>query len=237
MPLKIMVPARELMELTNESLDLEAVNRCSRCDRTPADFFESHRLKLNIGHRSTHLLGKKFSFSKKYVLKIRVCESCYQSDFLTHPEALKDDKTSLGRVSKAQSLAWTAGSLLAGVGFLLLTPLVPDLPGLQSLKVAWRLPVIAGVLVLLLAWLYQRKQQGIVLSQLEKNTPHFQPHPRAIVESRIVSSSNTLDEIALGITFENQAWAAETAGIYHLKTENLDEETNPEKNPDERGVA
>ncbi len=222
MPLKIMVPARELMELPQDSLDLETINRCSRCDRAPAEFFESHRLKFNIGHRSTHLLGKKFSFSKKYVLKIRVCESCYQSDFLTHPEALKDDKTPLGSVAKAQSLVWMVGSLLAGAGFLLLTPIVPDVPELQAIKAAWRLPVIAGVLVLLLAWLYQRKQQGIVLSQLEKNTSNFQPHPRAAIESRIVTSSNHLDEIALRITFENEAWAAETAEYFHWKTENLD---------------
>lgn len=232
MPLQIQIPAREIMTLPQDRLILDKVERCSRCDRVPADHFETHRLKLNIGIRSTHLLGKKFTFSKKYILGLRVCESCYQSDFLTHPEALKDDKTPLGRVSRVLSLTWMIGSLLAGAGFLLLTPLVPALQELVALKAAWRLPVIAGVLVLFTAWIMQRRQQGIVLTRLENNEPGWQPHPRAVIENTIVTDLDHLDEIALGIMLENTKWAEESAAHYHWKTAILDDNVSPGKNPE-----
>lgn len=232
MPLKMMVPAREIMALTENRLTLDAVQRCSRCDRAQANFFETHRLKLNIGFRSTHLLGKKFAYSKKYLLQLRVCEVCYQSDYLTNPEALKDDNTPLGRISRWQSTAWMIGGLLSGVGFLMLTPIIPELPDLQVIKAAWRVPVIAGVLVLFTAWIMQRRQQGIVLARLENNEPGWQPHPRAVIENTIVSDLDHLDEIALGIMLENMKWAEESAAHYHWKTEILDENVSPGKNPE-----
>lgn len=219
MSIKVMVPASDIIALKNHTLLLDTPQRCSRCNLVPANYYETHRLKFRVGYRNTHLYGKKYKIADNYLLKIRVCETCYQTDYLTHPEMLDRDTTVQGRIAKFHSIAWTLGGMLAAVGFLLLTPIIPETPAFQPIKSLWQVPVILGVLTLFLTWLSQRKQQNRVLHELENSGTDFQSRQRVEVRTPILVDDKDLSVIALEIKLDNAAWAEETAKYYHWLTE------------------
>ena len=175
MPVQILIPANEVKNRQGIPLVLENEQHCSRCYQTPADFYEVHRLHYRVGFKNNHLYGKKYRISIDYRLKLGLCETCYQSDFLVHPEVLDRNHSPLSRIANFHSTAWTIGSLLAGCGFLLLTPIIPPYGVLITIKQLWQVPVIMGVLVLFLTWLSQKKYQSKVLRAIEKSNPSFRP--------------------------------------------------------------
>lgn len=211
MPVKISIPASELIDLQNNPLILKIDQGCSRCDQTPAEFYEVHRISLRIGVKKNRLISKKYDLSRRFQLKISVCETCYQSDFLTHPDSLDHNSSRLSRIAKFHSVTWTLGALLAAVGFILLTPIIPDTGLLQSLKSMWQIPIGVGILVLLLTWFSQKKYQNKVLGELERSTPNFHPRKRADVNAPILESSKDLSLTALEIKMDNEPWAMEVA--------------------------
>ncbi|MCX6056439.1 MAG: hypothetical protein NTZ74_16310 [Chloroflexi bacterium] len=215
MSTKIMIPAGIIHGLKKTPLVLDFPMRCSRCDVEPAEYLETHRLKFRVGYQKTHLYGKKYHLTSNYLLKIRVCESCYLSDYLTHPETLDRDETPQGRIARIHTTSWTLGSLLSAAGFLLLTPIIPEIPAFQLIKTLWQIPVILGVLTLLLTWLSQRKQQILVLKKLEKYEKDLKTYARAEVRTPILSDINDMDAIAVEIRLDNDRWATETAD-FHL---------------------
>ncbi|KAF0112246.1 MAG: Uncharacterized protein FD147_307 [Chloroflexi bacterium] len=221
MSIKVMIPASSMIDIKNTTLLLDSPQSCSRCDQLPADFFESHRLKFRAGYQKTHIFGKKYKVENNYTLKIRVCETCYQADYLTNPEMLDRDATTQGRIAKFHSIAWTLGGLLAAAGFLLLTPIIPDTPALKPFKDLWQAPVAVGVLVLFLTWLSQRKQQSLILHALDSAGKDIRSYSRAEVRTPILADENDLSAVALEIKFDNEVWAMETAAIHHWLTEKI----------------
>jgi len=207
MPVQILIPASEVKNRQGIPLILENGNICSRCGQSPADFFEIHRLIYRVGFRSTHLYGKRYKISSDYQLKLKVCETCFQSDFLTHPELMDDDKSPLARITRFYSTAWSIGGLLAAVGFLLLTPIIPQIGILKLIKQLWQLPVILGVLVLFLTWLSQRKYQSKVLREIEDRNPGFRPLPRAEMHPFVLRDEEDLTLTALEVVLINEPWA------------------------------
>lgn len=232
MPVQILIPASEVKNRQGIPLILENGNSCSRCGQSPADFFEIHRLVYRVGFRSTHLYGKRFKISSKYQLNIRLCETCFQSDFLTHPELMDDDKSPLARISRFYSAAWTIGGLFAALGFLLLTPIIPQIGVLTRIKTLWQVPVIFGVLVLFLTWLSQRKYQSKVLHEMEKRNPDFRPLPRAEVHPYVLRDEEDLTLTALEIILLNEPWAKACASQHQWKCE---QDLNPEDDTLKKG--
>lgn len=219
MPVKIKVTAKEISELRSAPLTLVLGGRCSRCDRSPADFFETHRLKYRVGYKQFKISGKKYDVSRDFWLKIGICEACYQSDFLTHPDLLDRNGSRLAKISQFHSALWTLGGAFAAIGFVLLTPLVPDSGFLSTLKGLWQVPVGFGVLILFLNWLSQRKFQSQTLHALEKANPKFSIHSRAEVRSIILDNEHDLSVPALEIIMENEPWAKEIAEQHHWTCE------------------
>jgi len=222
MSVKIKIPASEISSLKNGRLTVENEGRCFRCDSSPADHYESHHLKYRVGMKKNRIYSNKFEFSRSYWLKIAICESCYQSDFLLHPDLLDRDGSPLARVVQFHSTTSMLGGLLAALGFLLLTPFIPETGLLAPLKQIWQLPVVIGVIALLLSWLSQRKYHNRVLTEFEKNYPGIQSHARAGVITRVVKNEKDASEIILEIDMENESWAIEAA-----KAHNWSYETNP----------
>jgi hypothetical protein len=218
MAVKIMVPASAIRE---SQVLLDVPLRCSRCDRAPADYFENHRLKFRAGYTNTHLLGKRYANSHDYTLKLRVCETCYQTDYLTAPETLDRDVTPLGRIARLHTTARMLGSLFAAAGFLLLTPIIPGTPALLPIKALWQIPVALGVVTLMLAWLSQRAQQGKVTKALHESGQWLTPVPRAEVRTPILPDAQDGSAIALEIKLENEAWALESAEVKGWQAEKL----------------
>ncbi|MDP3449153.1 MAG: hypothetical protein Q8R87_01130 [Anaerolineaceae bacterium] len=207
MPVKILIPASEVKDRQGNPLVLENEQCCSRCNQSPAGFYEIHRLHYRIGFKHNHLYGKKYRISKSYRLKISVCETCFQSDFLTHPDLLDHNNSPLAKIARSHSIAWTVGGLLAASGFLLLTPFIPANEILSTIKQMWQVPVTIGVLVLFLTWINQRKYQSKVLSEIEKSYSGFRPLARAEVHTYVLQNEDDLSATALEIILQNDLWA------------------------------
>ena len=150
MPLKIVIPARIILEQKDGILRLDQPLACSRCGRTPADNFESHRLKLRAGLKHDPLPGRRYKLDHNYTLKIPLCARCYQMNYLEAPETLTGDANSLGRLSQLQNLLRTLGGVIAALGLLLLTPFIPAITSLAAVKSHWWIPMAAGVGLVLL---------------------------------------------------------------------------------------
>lgn len=219
MSVQVLIPASEVKSRGENPLILENDQRCSRCNQSPAGYFEVHRLHYRIGFKHSHLYGKKYRISKNYLLKIAVCERCYKSDFLTHPELLDQNKTPLARISRFHSTAWTIGALLACCGFLLLTPIIPQSGILITIKQMWQVPVIMGVIVLFLTWLSQKKYQTKVLHEMEATHPGFRSLRRAEVHTYVLRDEEDPSATALEIHLDNKEWAEECANLHHWKFE------------------
>lgn len=219
MPVRILIPASEVKNRQKQPLILENDQLCSRCNQTPADHFELHRVQYRVALKHDRVYGKKYRTTRDYRVKLSVCETCYKSDFLTRPELLNFDKTPLARISRFHSTAWTIGALLAGFGFVLLTPVIPPNGILSTIKQMWQFPVIIGVIVLLLTWLSQKKYQAKVLHEIEIDHPNFKPLTRAEIRSIVMPDEEDLSATALEILLENESWAEACAQKNHWKYE------------------
>ena len=221
MSVKIKIPASELIGLKHDPLCLELAGRCSRCDHSPANFYEVNRLNFRVGEKPYRIAGKKYQISQEYRLKIAICETCYQSDFLTHPDLLDRNGSWLSRIARFHSIIWSVGGFLAAIGFLFLTPFIPDSAFFKPIKEMWQIPVLMGVLILFLNWLSQRKYQNQVLHTLEKSSSDFRSHPRAEVKTYSLENTQDLSRIALDITFNKEPWAIEVAEKRHWAFEKI----------------
>ena len=214
MTVKISIPAGEIIKLKHDPLVLENAKRCSRCDTSPADYYEVHRLFFQAGQKKYRRFGRKYEIDQDYRLKINICETCYQTDFLTHPETLDRNGSTLGRIVRFHSITWMLGALMAGIGFLLLTPIVPDTAAFHPIKSFWQFPVAMGAVVLLLTWLSQKKYQTQTMRALEKKKPGFFRKTRAMTKTPILESNQDLSSTALEITMDNELWAEQVAAIH-----------------------
>ena len=230
MPILISIPASEIVGLKKKVLVLDSSGSCSRCGAKPTDFYEVHRLNYRVGEHKNRLVGSKWRKSYEYRLKIAICETCYQSDFLTHPELLDHNGSQLSRIARLHSFSWTFGALITGLGFVLLTPIVSETAFFQPLRALWQLPVGLGVLVLLLTWFSQRKYQNKVLHELEKINLHFMPHSRAEVNSIKLDTEEDLSKIVLQIKMENEAWAEQVATARGWVYEKINTDIKPSPN-------
>lgn len=225
MPVRLLIPASEVKNRQESPLILENDRRCSRCNQSPAGFYEVHRLHYRIGYKHTHLYGKKYRISTNYQVKLEVCETCFRSDFLTHPELLDNNNSQLAKIARFHSRAWTVGALLACCGFLLLTPIIPQSGILSTIKQMWQVPVVMGVLVLFLTWLSQKKYQTKVLHEIEASNPGIKPLARAEVHTYVLQDEEDPSATALEILLENEEWAAACANNHNWKFEQT---SNPE---------
>jgi hypothetical protein len=232
MPMQIQIPASEVKNRQGIPLVLENGLGCSRCNQSPAEHYEVHRLNYRVGFRSTHLYGKKYRISNDYVLKLKVCETCFQSDFLTHPELLDHDNSPLARIARFHSIAWSIGGLLAAFGFLFLTPIIPSIGVLNIIKQIWQLPVIMGVLVLFLTWLSQKKYQTKVLREIEKSNPAYKPLERAELHTYVLENEEDPSITALEVILKNESWAEECAVQHQWKHR---QDSTPENETLEKG--
>jgi hypothetical protein len=222
MSMKIIVPIAEIIGLKGNSLELAVDQRCSRCDHSPAPFYEIHRLQLMGGPKKKRLYGKKYKVFKDYKLKISLCEECYRSDYLTHPEKLDQNNTRLGRIVRFQSILWSLGGILAAIGFLLMMPLIPENDFFIPLKRLWYIPVVIGVFFIGLNWFLQKQTQKGISLALEKSAYDLKSYSRAEVFSPIVDGVHDLSATALEITMKNESWAAKIAEMHGWTFEKVD---------------
>lgn len=219
MPFKILVPLKDVQTALNSSLVLDHPPRCSRCGAATAEYFETHRLRLRAGQKPGGYYRPKYRLDKSYLLKVRVCSDCYQADFLTAPEELKADGTPLGRKSRFHSLLLAFGGVIAALGVLLLTPLTPAVGILITLKAFWQLITLAGLVVVLAAWLVQRNQQKKVNAEFAARGITIENRARTEVRTPVLADAGDPASIPLEIGFKDETWARECAQHYQWSIE------------------
>lgn len=224
MPDIILVPLKDLPPSPGGSLVLDHPQRCSRCGAATAEFFETHELRLRAGQKRGGYYRPRFELNKPYQLKISVCRDCYESDYLITPETMKRDATPIGRKARTYALLTTIGGTAAALGVLLLTPLVPAVSFLATLKAWWQAIVLLGLLFIFAAWFIQRQQQKRLQAELSAHGVTPEDRTRADVRTPILRANPDEEAIPLEINITDPAWAKECADQHHWIIESRPEE-------------
>lgn len=223
MPFKIVIPASAILAQKDSTLRLDYPVRCSRCDQTPAEFSESHRLKLRAGLKHNPLPGRRYKMERNYQLRIRVCERCYRMNYLQAPETLSTDANRLGRLSRVQNFLRMLGGVIAGLALLFLTPFVPATAAFLPIKTHWWIPMAAGVGLILLGLASQVSMQMKLRRQLEAADQFNPALERAEVRTPLYADPSDENQVALEVRLDNEAWAKECAAHYHYHLEEFSE--------------
>ena len=219
MAIKIEVPLTSVQEILGGFLVLDHPARCSRCGAQQAEHYETHKLRLRIGANKPGLYRQTYKVSRVYYLRLRVCESCYESDFAVCPEEFEKDDTALGRLARLYSRLYTTGTLIACAGLLLMTNLIPAESVLGGIKTYWPYLTALGGLIILGVWLHQRSRQRRILESLEHAGIDPTLHPRAEVRTPVLENEEDSGAIPLQIKMKDEEWAAECATRYNWKVE------------------
>jgi hypothetical protein len=223
MPLKIVVPASVILQQKDGVLKLDQPLSCSRCGQSPADFFESHRLKLRAGLKHNPLPGRRYKLDHNYTLKLRLCPRCYQMSYLEAPETLTGDANSLGRLSRLQNLLRTLGGVIAALGLILMTPFIPATTAFSGIKAHWWIPIAAGVGLVLLGLYSQVIAQMKLRRALESAGEFDISLSRAKVRTPLYANPADQSQVALEINVDNEKWVQGCAAYYHFHIEEFAE--------------
>jgi uncharacterized membrane protein len=221
MSVKIVLPARVILASQDGVIRFDHPLTCSRCSRTPAAFFETHRLKMRAGLRHNPLPGKRYTLEHSFKLKLRLCARCYHMDYLLAPETLEGDATPLGQLARTQNFLRMIGGLTAALGLLLLTPILPATENFAAIRAAWWIPMAAGVALVVLGLFSQLSAQAKVRRALESAGELDANLARAEVRTPLFASPEDLEQVALEVKFENEEWARECAAFKNWQVEKI----------------
>ena len=219
MAVKISVPLESVLPALNGKLTLDYPQRCSRCGAQEANFYETHLLRLRIGAKKPGLYRQSFRINQPYRLRIRICQTCYQADFVTDAETMEHDQTSLGKLARIYARLYTIGAIIACGGLLLMTNIIPATGAAGAIKPAWPYLVAVGGAIVLGVWLHQRNRQRQLLARLNKSGVELARRPRAEVRTPILAEENDPLAIPLEIRMQDEQWAGECAIYYHWEYE------------------
>jgi hypothetical protein len=213
MTTRINIPVENVLNHKDKPLDLIFPTRCSRCNASGAGHFESHLLKYKAGMNQRHVLNNRFRVNQKVCLRLPLCESCYQANFIEAPDSFINEVDTFGNIAHWRSAGMKVTAVTAGAGFILLTrifKLPADLPWMQYL---WAMLLgTALVIIALISGLTELKNRKI-RSVLNENKYDF-CLKRAVVIERNQIEDPQGKETALTILMENDPWAEECADHY-----------------------
>lgn len=221
MSMKIVLPARVILESQDGVLRFDHPLTCFRCNRTPAEYFETHRLKMRAGLRHNPLPGKRYTLEHGFKLKLRVCTRCYHLNYLQAPEMLEGDATPLGQLARTQNFLRMIGGLTAALGLILLTPVLPATDQFAAIRAAWWIPMAAGVALVVLGLFSQLSAQAKVRRSLEAAGELDASLVRAEVRTPLFAAPEDLEQVALEVKFENEEWARECAVLKNWQVEKI----------------
>lgn len=228
MTTKILIPAKAIIENRSATLDLAPPARCSRCNAQPANFFETHPLRYKAGMIRYSSINRKYRTNIAFRLRLPLCETCYQVNFLENPDSVDQDKTPLGEIAKWRSIGIKIAALIACFAFILLMKFIPLPAAVSSITYLWLYLIgLSSVLFAIVFGLTHIKNQNIK-KRLASANFNVKLH-RAIAYEAIQGEDAQPDNPAVFVTLENNAWAKDCADIYGWNFELTDSPSEKEE--------
>ena len=210
MTTKLLIPAKAITENKCPTLDLGYPARCSRCNAQPAAFLETHPLRYKADLVPNRTIDRKFRTNISFKLRLPLCETCYQVNFIENPDSVVHDQTPLGQFSRARSIGIKVASSVAGIAFILLMKIMP----LQSVIAAspnlWLYFIAAALVLFAITFGSTFLKNQSIKSSLTSSDFKVKLH-RAVAYETIQIETAQPDDPAVFVTLENDQWAKECA--------------------------
>ena len=223
MPTRILIPAKDILGIKGNSLDLVQPSRCSRCNSVPASQFETHELVYEAGLIRHRQFGKNFRSKVKFCVRLPLCEPCYQANFIENPDSCQHDPTALGKIAYWRSLGLVTGSLITCLAFILLMKVIPlpaAIPWMQSL---WLMLIGLALLIYAITLgAVEIKNRQIRQSLNAENASKFR---RAELFAKMQLEDPRPMDIAVTATLQNDGWAEECATFKGWTFEKIESKT------------
>lgn len=219
MSLRLMIPFQALNPSDSREFILNQPARCSHCNSEPALFFETHLVTVNADRIEHRQIGKKFRVEKRILVRLPLCEACYKKDYLSSPDAYAHDATPLGKKARQSGKLANVAAFFAALGIILLTPFIPAVGILTTLKAFWYIVLAVGIALLGIAWILQKSSQNQVRHELARDHVESTQYPRAEIWNR--SSEAKLDPatIVFEIIMNNENWIKDCARLNNWRLE------------------
>jgi len=192
-------------------------SRCSHCNSEPAEFFETHTVKLKTNRIPRRTVGRKYRNVRQLLVRLPLCQACYLNDFLIEPDSYTHDATPQGSEARRTSLLSSIAGFVAAFSLLLITPFIPAVGVLTFAKSYWYILMAAGLVILGVAYVFQQRYRKIVSSELAKIRPEGSKFPRALVWANAVRREPLSTTEMIEIQLENEDWANECARTNHWR--------------------
>lgn len=204
------IPVKTISELKSDALELTVPARCSRCNKAPAPFFETHPLRFRAGMSRRNTLRRKFSSDVTFRLRLPLCADCYTRNFIEAPETLTRDGGKLGNMARLRSAGIVTASLIACTAFILLMNVLPMPAPLAAVPNLWLYPMGASALVFMLTLGLTALKNRSLKMALQAVKYDIKLH-RAYVIAATLPDTPEPSEIAVFVEMENGGWVKETA--------------------------
>ena len=220
------IPVSSISELHNDTLELTAPARCSRCDASPAPFHETHPLRYRAGLSKHFTPGRKFASEIPFRVRLPLCPNCYSRNFIEAPETLTRDSGKLAGFARWRATGIMIASLTAGAAFILLMDILPLPLALGSIESLWMYPMVLSATLFTLTFGLTSLENRRVKKALQSAKYDIKLHRAFIIASTQPEFSAPTD-IAVFIEMDNDRWAKECAD--HYGWEYRIKENQPEK--------
>ncbi len=221
MTIQVSIPAKDILALEKDSLDLTAPRRCSRCDNPHAPFFETHPLRYRADLMPNRNVAHRYRINKSFRLRLPLCEKCYRASFIEDPETFTADKTRLGKIARLRSACIKIAAGIALIGFVLLMDILPLPAVLADIPFFWLYIILGGVALLALVFGATALLGRSIQRSLGPSDYNLR-YPRAVAYETIETEKPSPSKTAIFLRLANETWATECAHANHWKYESTD---------------
>jgi len=94
---RVLIPFQAIQSRDSSDWVINQPARCSRCNADPAPYFETHAVTVKIKRIAHRQVGTKYRSESHLLVRLPLCETCYQKSYLSDPDSLRYDDTPLGK--------------------------------------------------------------------------------------------------------------------------------------------
>ena len=225
MTIILKIPAGYVMENKGKPVDLQPRDRCCRCNAEPASQFESHFVKYEAGINPTRQITNKFHIRVRVHLRLPVCESCYQANFIEDADSCKLDENDLGKIAKWRARAINIISVFTGIAFILLMKIIPLPANVMWLQYLWLILVGAALFFYGILFGLMELKNRKLREQLSQSGFDFSSRRAEVFAVKQLENPNP-EDVAVTVALKNEPWAEACAGHFGWEFEKITPEGN-----------